>query len=66
MTDFMESGRNLDTGTIQNYGDSFWELALEEPEVSQIALNEGLVDMVFTVEELRHWFLVNIQIKIMI
>ena len=56
MTDFMESGRNLDTGTIQNYGDSFWELALEEPEVSQIALNQGLVDMVFTVEELRHWF----------
>ncbi len=27
-----------------------------EPEVSQIALNQGLVDMVFTVEELRHWF----------
>ena len=55
MTDLMESGRNLDNGTIQNYGDSFWELALEEPEVSQIALNQGLVDMVFTVEELRHW-----------
>ena len=35
---------------------TFWELALEEPEVSQIALNQGLVDMVFTVEELRHWF----------
>jgi protease-4 len=56
MTDLMESGRSLDSGTIQNYGDSFWELALEEPEVSQIALNQGLVDMVFTVEELRHWF----------
>ena len=56
MTAIMESGRNLDSGTIQNYGDSFWKLAQEEPEVSQIALNEGLVDMVFTVEELRHWF----------
>ncbi len=56
MTDFMESGRNLDSGTIQNYGDSFWTSALNEPEVAQIALNEGLVDMVFTVEDLRHWF----------
>ena len=56
MTDFMESGRNLDSGTIQNYGDSFWTSALDEPEVAQIALNEGLVDMVFTVEDLRHWF----------
>ena len=56
MTDFMESGRNLDSGTIQNYGDSFWTSALDEPEVAQIALNKGLVDMVFTVEDLRHWF----------
>jgi len=56
MTDFMEIGRNLDSGTIQNYGDSFWTSALDEPEVAQIALNEGLVDMVFTVEDLRHWF----------
>ena len=56
MTDFMESGRNLDSGTIQNYGDTFWTSALDEPEVAQIALNEGLVDMVFTVEDLRHWF----------
>ena len=56
MTDFMENGRNLTNGSIQDYGDSFWELALSEPEVSQIALNSGLVDYVFTSEELRRWF----------
>ena len=56
MTDFMENGRNLTNGTIQDYGDGFWELALSEPEVSQIALNSGLVDYVFTSEELRRWF----------
>ncbi len=56
MTDFIESGRSLDSGSIQNYGDNFWKLAQDEPEVSMIALNQGLVDKVFTVEELRHWF----------
>ena len=56
MTDLMENGRNLTDGTMQEYGDSFWKLALSEPEVSQIAFNWGLVDYVFTSEELRQWF----------
>ena len=56
MTGFMETARELPEGTIQEYGDRFFELSLTEPESSQIALNWGLVDMVFTVEELRHWF----------
>jgi len=56
MTDLMENGRNLTEGTMQKYGDGFWKLALSEPEVSQIAFNWGLVDYVFTSEELRKWF----------
>ena len=56
MTDLMENGRNLTDGTMQEYGDGFWNLALSEPEVSQIAFNWGLVDYVFTSEELRQWF----------
>ena len=56
MTAFIENGRNLPLGSIQNYGDSFWQLAQDEYYASQIALNNGLVDKVFTVEELRHWF----------
>jgi len=56
MTNFMETARELPEGTIQKYGDTFLDLSLLEPEASQIALNTGLVDMVFTVEELRHWF----------
>ena len=56
MTDLMENGRNLTEGTMQEYGDGFWKLALSEPEVSQIAFNWGLVDYVFTSEELRKWF----------
>ena len=56
MTTFIENGRNLPIGSIQNYGDSFWQLAQDEYYASQIALNNGLVDKVFTVEELRHWF----------
>ena len=55
MTTYIENARDLPSGTLQDYGDSFWELALEEPEASQSALKKGLVDKVFTVEELRHW-----------
>ena len=55
MTTYIENARDLSSGTLQDYGDSFWQLALEEPEASQSALKKGLVDKVFTVEELRHW-----------
>ncbi len=55
LTSYIEDARDLENGTLQDYGDSFWQLAMEEPEVSQTALNKGLVDKVFTVEELRHW-----------
>ena len=55
MTSYIEQARNLPEGTIQNYGDSFWESSLTEPEASLIAFDNGLVDKVYTVEELRHW-----------
>jgi len=55
MTEMMEDGRNLPEGTIQNYGDSLWDLSIETPEPAQIALNLGLVDMVVTREDLRAW-----------
>ena len=55
MTAMMEDGRNLPEGTIQNYGDSLWDLSIETPEPAQIALNLGLVDMVVTREDLRAW-----------
>ena len=55
MTQLMENGRNLTSGTMQNYGDNFWELSQVEPEISQIALEKGLVDQVMNVEEFRYW-----------
>ena len=55
MTAMMEAGRNLPEGTIQNYGDTIWDLSLESPMQSEIALELGLVDMVVTREDLRHW-----------
>ena len=55
MTQMMESGRNLNNGTIQDYGDKLWEMSIENPEIAQIALELGMVDMVVSREELRHW-----------
>ena len=55
MTGMMEAGRNLPEGTIQNYGDTIWDLSLESPMQSEIALELGLVDMIVTREDLRHW-----------
>ena len=56
ITNYIENAREHPKGTLQNYGDAFWQLSKETPEVSQIALERNLVDKVFTVEELRHWF----------
>ena len=55
MTNMMESGRSLPKGTIQKYGDSLWEMTLENPETAKIALDLNLVDMIVTREELRQW-----------
>lgn len=55
MTQMMESGRDLNEGTIQNYGDDLWEMSIDSPEIAQIAFELGMVDMVVTREELRHW-----------
>ena len=54
MTQMMESGRNLNDGTIQDYGDKLWEMSIDNPEIAQIALELGMVDMVVSREELRH------------
>jgi protease-4 len=53
MTTMIEDGRNLDKGTIQNYGDNAWELSIENPEMAKAALDLGLVDMVVTREEIK-------------
>ena len=53
MTDMMEDARNLEKGTIQNYGDNAWELSTENPEMAEVALKLGLVDMVVTREEIK-------------
>jgi len=55
MKDMMEAGRDLQEGTIQEYGDTLWERSLDNPEPAQIALELGMVDMVVTREDLRHW-----------
>ena len=55
MTKMMELGRVLPEGTIQNYGDTVWEKSIETPQLAEQALNLGMVDMVVTREELRHW-----------
>ena len=54
MKDMMEAGRDLQEGTIQEYGDTLWERSLDNPEPAQIALDLGMVDMVVTREDLRH------------
>ena len=53
MTNMMEDGRNINKGTIQNYGDNVWELSVENPEMAKLALDLGLVDMVVTREEIK-------------
>ena len=53
MTDMMEEARNLEKGTIQNYGDNVWELSTENPEMAEVALELGLVDMVVSREEIK-------------
>ena len=53
MTNMMEDARNLEKGTIQNYGDNAWELSTENPEMAEVALELGLVDMVVTREEIK-------------
>ena len=55
MTNMIETSRNLPKGTMQKYGDSIWDLSIENPETAEIALNVGLVDQIVTREELRHW-----------
>jgi len=55
MTDMMENGRNLEKGTIQNYGDNAWDLMTDNPESAEVALNLGLVDMIVTREEIREY-----------
>ena len=55
MTDMMESGRGIPKGTMQKYGDSLWELSIESPQISEIALDLNLVDKIVTREELRQW-----------
>jgi protease-4 len=55
MTDMMENGRNLEKGTIQNYGDNAWDLMTDNPESAEVALDLGLVDMIVTREEIREY-----------
>ena len=55
MTNMMEAGRSIPKGTMQKYGDSLWELSIESPQISEIALDLNLVDRIVTREELRHW-----------
>ncbi len=55
MISMIEDGRSLQNGTIQNYGDNFFDLALLTPTLSELALNQGLVDMAMTEEELIAW-----------
>jgi len=55
MKSMMEAGRDLQEDTIQEYGDTLWERSLDNPEPAQIALDLGMVDMVVTREDLRHW-----------
>ena len=55
MTDMMEEARNLEKGTIQNYGDNAWELSVDNPEMAEVALELGLVDMVVTREEIKSY-----------
>jgi protease-4 len=53
MTNMMESSRNLEIGTIQNYGDNAWEMMTDNPEPADVALKLGLVDMVVTREGVK-------------
>ena len=55
MTAMMEDGRKLPNGFIQQYGDTAIDLMTDNPEVAQVALELGLVDMVVTREGIKAW-----------
>ncbi|MDA9145929.1 signal peptide peptidase SppA [Gammaproteobacteria bacterium] len=55
MTAMMEDGRKLPDGFIQQYGDTAIDLMTDNPEVAQVALELGLVDMVVTREGIKAW-----------
>ena len=55
MTAMMEDGRKLPDGFIQKYGDTAIDLMIDNPEVAQVALELGLVDMVVTREGIKAW-----------
>ena len=55
MTAMMEDGRKLPDGFIQKYGDTAIDLMTDNPEVAQVALELGLVDMVVTREGIKAW-----------
>jgi protease-4 len=54
----MESGRDLEAGTIQSYGDNFDILAKDEKgDMNKVALNLGLVDGLMKHEEIRDYMI---------
>jgi protease-4 len=55
MTGMMEEGRGLPSGTLQNYGDRFYEMMIDNPEAAEVALEIGLVDYSVTREEFKEW-----------
>jgi protease-4 len=55
MTGMMEEGRGLPTGTLQTYGDTFYEIMTDNPEAAEVALKMGLVDYSVTREGLKEW-----------
>ena len=55
MTAMMEDGRKLPDGFIQKYGDTAIDLMTDNPEVAQVALELGLVDMIVTREGIKAW-----------
>ena len=56
MTDMMESGRGIPKGTMQKYGDSLWELSIESPQISEIALDLNLVDKIVIIPPIVIYF----------
>ncbi len=54
----MESGRDLEAGVIQSYGDNFDILSNNENgEMPRVALNLGLVDGLMTHQEIRNYMI---------
>lgn len=59
MTQMIETSRDLEEGHIQKYGDNFYELMVNTPDMPELALENNLVDGIMTWQEIKKYMISN-------